>query len=62
MGILTDDQRDIITYALYGSSTLSLVGAFVIIMTFLIFKDTRTFGTKLIFFLSFSDFFCSLSW
>lgn len=59
---LTTDQEEIIDYILYASSGLSMIGSLFIIFTFIVFKETRTFGTKLIFFLSISDFFTSLSW
>lgn len=59
---LVDPEHEIIRIMLYFSSILSLIGSLFIILTFLVFKRTRTFGTKLIFFLSISDFFASIAW
>jgi len=56
------DEEDVLDYALYTSCGLSMIGTSFIILTFLIFPKTRTFGTRLIFFLSISDFFTSFCW
>jgi len=59
---LDDEEKQIINSILYVSASLSAIGALFIILTYLLFKETRTSGTKLIFFLSFTDLMCSLSW
>lgn len=53
---------EIIHHIIYGSASLGLLGAAFIIITFLLFKEIRLFSTKLIFFLSLSDFMASLCW
>jgi len=60
MEILSKEQEEIIDNVLYGTASLSIIGAFFIVMTFLLFKETRTYGTKLIFFLSISDLITSI--
>eukprot|EP01114_Cavostelium_apophysatum_P002622 TRINITY_DN12322_c0_g1_i1.p1 TRINITY_DN12322_c0_g1~~TRINITY_DN12322_c0_g1_i1.p1 ORF type:complete len:307 (-),score=10.47 TRINITY_DN12322_c0_g1_i1:71-991(-) len=56
------DQTVIINYALYASGGLSCLGSLFIIMTYLLFKSTRSYGTRLVFFLSIADFMASFSW
>jgi len=60
--VFSESQEHFLDYALYISCGLSMMGTAFIIMTFILFPKTRTFGTKLIFFLSISDFMTSLSW
>lgn len=55
-------QQEIILSIISVTSVFSLVGSLFIILTYLIFRETRTFGTSLIFFLSISDFMTSISW
>mmetsp|Transcript_7653 Transcript_7653/g.10561 ORF Transcript_7653/g.10561 Transcript_7653/m.10561 type:complete len:320 (+) Transcript_7653:140-1099(+) len=59
---LSSSEEEIINAVLYFSSGLSLLGSLFIIFTYILFKETRTFGTKLIFFLSIADFCAALSW
>jgi hypothetical protein len=59
---LPPHQIDIIHTIIYGSGTLGLLGALFIISTFLLFREIRLFSTRLIFFLSLSDFMASLCW
>jgi hypothetical protein len=60
--VFSASQDRVLDVALYISCGLSMIGSIFIILTFILFPKTRTFGTKLIFFLSISDFFTSLSW
>jgi len=59
---LNEDEQKSIYFILYGSSSISLLGAGFIVLTYLLFKETRSFGTTLIFWLSLSDLLTSLSW
>jgi len=62
VGMLPPDQVRILDYIILGTGSLGLLGASFIMITFLLFKDIRMFSTKLIFFLSLSDFMVSISW
>ena len=59
---LTNSEQNVIDIVLYVSSSLSILGSLFIILTYLIFKDSRTLGTQLIVFLSLSDLLSSISW
>jgi len=54
-GSLSEDQNEVILYINYVTSFLNLVGSLFTIITFLVFKEARNEGTKLVFFLSLSD-------
>jgi len=61
-GIFNCSDLEVLNCAIYFSGSLSIVSSGGIIFTYLLFPNTRTFGTKLIFFLSVSDFFSSFGW
>lgn len=58
MTTFTSNQVETIIISLYVSSILNLLGSSFTIITYLLFKDARTYSTSLIFYLSLSDF-CS---
>jgi len=59
---LPDDQIRILHAVILGSASLGLLGSLFIIVTFFLFKEIRLFSTKLIFYLSLSDFMASVCW
>jgi len=59
---LPPDQIHIIQIIILATASLGLLGSLFIISTFLLFKEIRLFSTKLIFFLSLSDFMASICW
>src|SRR4051794_36578766 len=59
---LAESEQNVVYYVLYVSNGLSLAGASFIMISYLLFRETRTYGTTLIFWLSLSDFFMSLAW
>jgi len=59
---LPPDQIDIIQTIILATASLGLLGSLFIISTFLLFKEIRLFSTKLLFFLSLSDFMASICW
>jgi len=59
---LNESEIDVLHIILWCSASLGVVGALFIIITYLLFKEIRIFSTKLIFFLSLSDFLSSVSW
>jgi len=59
--MLTPHEENIILYSGFISSVFGTLGSLFIIFSFIFFKESRSFGTKLVFFLSISDFGFSLS-
>jgi hypothetical protein len=51
-----------IRYITYVTASLGILGSLYIIFTFIMFKESRTFGTKLVFFLSIADLLHGLEW
>eukprot|EP01112_Ceratiomyxa_fruticulosa_P017334 TRINITY_DN5385_c0_g2_i2.p1 TRINITY_DN5385_c0_g2~~TRINITY_DN5385_c0_g2_i2.p1 ORF type:complete len:302 (-),score=7.28 TRINITY_DN5385_c0_g2_i2:24-929(-) len=62
MTSLTDEQVHIIDLIIFTSTSLGAAGALFIICSFLLFKQVRSFATRLMFFLSLSDLMASISW
>jgi len=60
--MLPASEKKVVDYIIMASSSLGLCGSLFIMITFLLFKEVRIFSTKLIFFLSLSDFMASISW
>jgi len=50
------EELDISTYALRTSSLVGGIGSLLIIITYLLFKQARSYGTTLVFYLSIGDF------
>ncbi|EGG20709.1 cAMP receptor-like protein [Cavenderia fasciculata] len=58
----TDEQIASLDKIVYVTSSLGCAGALFIIVSYLLFKDIRSFATKLIFYLSLSDLMSALSY
>ncbi|EGC34657.1 hypothetical protein DICPUDRAFT_34601 [Dictyostelium purpureum] len=58
----TKEQIEKLDSIVYISSGMGCAGALFIIITFILFKDVRSFATKLIFFLSLSDLMSAISY
>eukprot|EP00268_Persea_americana_P055139 TRINITY_DN6386_c1_g1_i2.p1 TRINITY_DN6386_c1_g1~~TRINITY_DN6386_c1_g1_i2.p1 ORF type:complete len:175 (-),score=14.14 TRINITY_DN6386_c1_g1_i2:603-1127(-) len=59
-GSFTVNERQMLTAVNTAASTLSMVGSAFIVLCYILFKELRKFSFKLVFFLAFSDMFCSL--
>eukprot|EP01133_Synstelium_polycarpum_P019135 gene19135-22916_t len=58
----TRDQIKQLDQIVYFSSALGSLGALFIIITYVLFRDIRSFASKLIFYLSISDLMCAISY
>eukprot|EP01113_Clastostelium_recurvatum_P037116 TRINITY_DN5397_c0_g1_i1.p1 TRINITY_DN5397_c0_g1~~TRINITY_DN5397_c0_g1_i1.p1 ORF type:complete len:295 (+),score=59.32 TRINITY_DN5397_c0_g1_i1:58-942(+) len=62
MGPLVSSQVHTINIIAIASASLGALGSLFIIITFIFFKQVRSFATQLMFFLSLSDLLASLAW
>jgi len=59
---LTNDEQDLVAFITCVSASLGLFGSLFIIVTYVVFQSSRSFGTKIVVCLSVADVMHSVSW
>jgi len=62
MSFLSSDDQDLVAFISTVSACVGVVGSLFIITTYLAFKNSRSFGTKMVFCLSIADLLHGLAW